>query len=236
MVPAALAHRAVLPDPQDPGLQAGGQRRQRRATHQAGPDRRQGSGRHHPARPGPRWPAILNPLALPSIPPKSNPLCSRPKSRSQKQTAPENPHPPERLAWAGWIIARLGGWDGYPKSKPPGPITSETASNTSTPSPKDGASEMCACPSAKAGDPVRRGLSALSPASLEYWVARSAPGDDSGVCFTGRLIHTWKFVLAARCARGFPENSRALKTRGRGNAGCALHPRSHVQGVERKRT
>jgi hypothetical protein len=35
----------------------------------------------------------------------------------------KNPHPPESLAWAGWIIAKLGGWDGYPKSKPPGPIT-----------------------------------------------------------------------------------------------------------------
>jgi hypothetical protein len=35
----------------------------------------------------------------------------------------KNPHPSSSLAWAGWIIAKLGGWDGYPKSKPPGPIT-----------------------------------------------------------------------------------------------------------------
>ena len=33
-----------------------------------------------------------------------------------------NPHPPRSLAWAAWIIARLGGWDGYPRTKP-GPIT-----------------------------------------------------------------------------------------------------------------
>jgi hypothetical protein len=35
----------------------------------------------------------------------------------------KNPHPPDRLAGAAWIIGRLGGWDGYPSSKPPGPIT-----------------------------------------------------------------------------------------------------------------
>lgn len=34
-----------------------------------------------------------------------------------------NPHPPDTLAWAAWIIGRLGGWDGYRSSKPPGPIT-----------------------------------------------------------------------------------------------------------------
>jgi hypothetical protein len=34
-----------------------------------------------------------------------------------------NPHPPDSLAWAAWIIGRIGGWDGYPSSKPPGPIT-----------------------------------------------------------------------------------------------------------------
>jgi hypothetical protein len=33
-----------------------------------------------------------------------------------------NPHSPNSLAWAAWIIARLGGWDGYPRTKP-GPIT-----------------------------------------------------------------------------------------------------------------
>jgi hypothetical protein len=34
-----------------------------------------------------------------------------------------NPHPPDRLAWATWIIARLGGWTGYASQKPPGPKT-----------------------------------------------------------------------------------------------------------------
>ena len=38
----------------------------------------------------------------------------------------KNPHPSDRLAWAAWIIGRLGGWDGYPSSKPPGPITFKT--------------------------------------------------------------------------------------------------------------
>lgn len=40
--------------------------------------------------------------------------------RTEKQ---RNPHPKESLAWAAWIVARLGGWDGYSSSKPPGPIT-----------------------------------------------------------------------------------------------------------------
>ena len=33
-----------------------------------------------------------------------------------------NPYSPRRLAWAAWIIARRGDWDGYPSTKP-GPIT-----------------------------------------------------------------------------------------------------------------
>jgi hypothetical protein len=40
-----------------------------------------------------------------------------------KTALQKNPHPPRSLAWAAWIIARLGGWDGYPSSRPPGPIT-----------------------------------------------------------------------------------------------------------------
>jgi len=35
----------------------------------------------------------------------------------------KNPHPPDSLAFAAWVIARLGGWSGYAKQKPPGPIT-----------------------------------------------------------------------------------------------------------------
>ena len=37
--------------------------------------------------------------------------------------AQTNPHAPGSLAWAGWIIARLGGWKGYARERPPGPIT-----------------------------------------------------------------------------------------------------------------
>ena len=37
--------------------------------------------------------------------------------------AQKNPHPSRSLAWAAWVIAKLGGWDGYASSKPPGPIT-----------------------------------------------------------------------------------------------------------------
>jgi len=40
-----------------------------------------------------------------------------------KTTLQTNPHRRRSLAWAAWIIARLGGWDGYPSSRPPGPIT-----------------------------------------------------------------------------------------------------------------
>jgi hypothetical protein len=37
--------------------------------------------------------------------------------------AQKNTHPKHSLAWAAWVIAKLGGWDGYKSSKPPGPIT-----------------------------------------------------------------------------------------------------------------
>jgi len=39
-----------------------------------------------------------------------------------KTALQKNPYPALSLAWAAWVIAKLGGWDGYPKSKPPGPI------------------------------------------------------------------------------------------------------------------
>jgi len=33
----------------------------------------------------------------------------------------KNPHERRSLAWAAWIIARLGGWKGYQSQRPPGP-------------------------------------------------------------------------------------------------------------------
>lgn len=40
-----------------------------------------------------------------------------------KTTKQKNLHPPDSLAWASWIIARLGGWMGYASQRPPGVIT-----------------------------------------------------------------------------------------------------------------
>jgi hypothetical protein len=34
----------------------------------------------------------------------------------------KNPFPENNLAWATWIIARLGGWKGYRSQRPPGVI------------------------------------------------------------------------------------------------------------------
>ena len=35
----------------------------------------------------------------------------------------KNPYNKNTLAYASWVIARLGGWSGYEKQRPPGPIT-----------------------------------------------------------------------------------------------------------------
>lgn len=40
-----------------------------------------------------------------------------------KTQAQKNPHPHGSLAWLSWIVARLGGWNGYKSERPPGPIT-----------------------------------------------------------------------------------------------------------------
>lgn len=47
-------------------------------------------------------------------------LMARLEGKTQKQ---KNPHPVHTLAWAAWCIARLGGWNGYAKERPPGPVT-----------------------------------------------------------------------------------------------------------------
>ncbi|MBD1837562.1 hypothetical protein H6F78_16710 [Coleofasciculus sp. FACHB-64] len=40
--------------------------------------------------------------------------------RTPKQ---HNPFPPLTLAWASWLIARLGGWSGYQSQRVPGIVT-----------------------------------------------------------------------------------------------------------------
>jgi len=47
-------------------------------------------------------------------------LQARLQGRTEKQ---KNPHQHGTLAWAGWSIARLGGWTGYDSDKSTGPIT-----------------------------------------------------------------------------------------------------------------
>lgn len=46
-------------------------------------------------------------------------LNARLQGKTRRQT---NPHPVNTLAWAAWVIAKLGGWHEY-EAKPPGPIT-----------------------------------------------------------------------------------------------------------------
>lgn len=47
-------------------------------------------------------------------------LQTKLQGRTIKQ---QNPHSSDSLAWAGWTIARLGGWTGYGSDKSNGPIT-----------------------------------------------------------------------------------------------------------------
>jgi hypothetical protein len=42
------------------------------------------------------------------------------KGRTELQ---KNPHRHGTIAWAAWVIAKLGGWTGYASHRPPGPIT-----------------------------------------------------------------------------------------------------------------
>jgi hypothetical protein len=42
------------------------------------------------------------------------------EGKTEKQ---KNPHRPDCLSWAAWIIARLGGWSGYESDSKAGPIT-----------------------------------------------------------------------------------------------------------------
>jgi hypothetical protein len=41
----------------------------------------------------------------------------------KKNTRVQNIYPGDKLSWASWVIARVGGWKGYVNQRPPGPIT-----------------------------------------------------------------------------------------------------------------
>ena len=51
------------------------------------------------------------------------------QQRQGKTARQKNPYPTHSLAWAAWVIAKLGGWHQY-ETKPPGPITFYNGLNT----------------------------------------------------------------------------------------------------------
>jgi hypothetical protein len=55
--------------------------------------------------------------------PETEVLAAIERNLPGKTAAQSNPHATGTLAWAAWIIARLGGWTGYASQKPPGPKT-----------------------------------------------------------------------------------------------------------------
>jgi len=59
---------------------------------------------------------VFTPEEIDALTAISKPL----KGRTKLQ---QNPHRSKTLAWAAWIIAKLGGWTGYASHRPPGPIT-----------------------------------------------------------------------------------------------------------------
>ncbi|MBB2823146.1 UNVERIFIED_ORG: hypothetical protein GGD59_006451 [Rhizobium esperanzae] len=64
-----------------------------------------------------------HPASLAVSPHEINTLAALESRFKGKTKLQSNPHPKASLAWAAWIIAKLGGWNGYASSKPPGPIT-----------------------------------------------------------------------------------------------------------------
>ncbi|MEI9416474.1 hypothetical protein [Mesorhizobium sp. Cs1321R2N1] len=71
-----------------------------------------------------------------------------------KTALQKNPRPPRSLAWAAWVIAKLGGGMAIRSLNRQAQSPSATVFSTSNPSPMAGACEMCESPSRCSG--VRR--------------------------------------------------------------------------------
>ena len=88
-----------------------------------GGDRAHRRRERHAARPGTRGSGSALPDSRVFAPAEISvfePLVRKLEGKTAKQ---KNPHPKGSLAWAAWCIARLGGWNGYAKERPLGPIT-----------------------------------------------------------------------------------------------------------------
>lgn len=58
------------------------------------------------------------------VPSDQLPLLRALQAKLEGKTAlQKNPYPCGSIAWLAWIVARLGGWKGYPSERRPGPIT-----------------------------------------------------------------------------------------------------------------
>ncbi len=62
--------------------------------------------------------SACNPADQPADQPAMAAICAGLEGKAERQ---KNPYPPDPVAWAAWICARLGGWNGYYGK--PGPIT-----------------------------------------------------------------------------------------------------------------
>jgi Transposase DDE domain len=63
------------------------------------------------------------PASLAFRPDEIDALDALNKKLQGKTELQKNPHREKTLAWAAWIIAKLGGWTGYASHRPPGPVT-----------------------------------------------------------------------------------------------------------------
>ena len=93
----------------------------------------------------------------------------RSAANPQSRTIPSSSYPRTRVSSTPRPIGSIADVCGILDRPPSRAMTTESVAHrpgmTNTPNSSS---------PAKAGDPVRRGFSALSPASLEYWIARSS--------------------------------------------------------------